>query len=123
MFDFIAGQVLQEHKADVEWSGTVIDTEGDEKKSSIPGWSLSWKHGTIYIGPCPEHKAREAAALFILLYLKGVGAQMASQLTIAYAFIDSYKEAVEMYEGLINDIGRFTREGLDSIHGSLRINR
>ena len=123
MFDFDAKQVLQFAKASVEWSDTVIDAKGNEKKSPIPGWSLSWKHGVIYIGSCPEHKAREAAALFILLYLKGVDPQMASQLIVAYAFIDSYKEAVEMYEGFINDINHFTREGLDNIHGALRINR
>lgn len=117
MFDFNVDLVLREHTVIVEWGAKIVDAEGVEKPSPIPGWSLSWKHGVIYIGPCPEHKAREAAAIFVFLWLKGVPSQMASQLIIAYAFINSYHEAIDMYEGLINDIEHFTREGLENVRG------
>lgn len=117
MFDFSFEQVLHDNEVTVEWHDKVVDSEGVERPSAIPGWSLSWKRGVIYIGPCPEHKAREAAALFVHLWLNGISAQMASQLIVAYAFINSYQEAIDMYEGLINDIEYFTREGLDNVRG------
>ena len=121
MFDFDHAQILRENEVTVEWCDTVVDTEGNTKKSPIPGWGLSWKHGWIHIGPCPEQRACEAAAMFVHLYLKGVSAQLSSQLIVAYAFIGEYREAIEMYEGLIRDIETFTREGADAIHARMRI--
>ena len=123
MFDFDHAQIRRENEVTVEWCDTIVDTEGNKKKSPIPGWGLTWKHGFIHIGPCPKQRALEAAAMFVHLYLKGVSAQLSSQLIVAYAFIGGYREAIEMYEGLINDIETFTREGLDGIHGSMRIER
>lgn len=123
MFDFDYVQILRENEVTVEWCDTIVDTEGNTSKSPIPGWGLTWKHGWIHIGPCPEQRAREAAAMFVHLYRKGVSAQLASQLIVAYAFIGEYREAIEMYKELINDIETFTREGLETLHGSMRIRR
>ena len=121
MFDFNFEQVLLENEVTVEWTPEFVDAEGTIRPSPTSGWSLSWKHGVIYIGPCAKHKAREAAAIFAHLWLQGVSAQMATQLSIAYAFIDAYHEAIDMYEGLINDIEHFTRDGLDNVRSCLRI--
>ena len=121
MFDFDPEQILCENDVEVSWWGTIVNNEGTEKKNPYPGWGLSWKHGVIFIGPCSKHKAREAAAIFVRLWLADIPTQMASHLIVAYAFIDSYREAVEMYAGLVNDIERFAREGEDAIRGSMRI--
>jgi len=123
MFDFDYAQILRENEVTVEWCDTIVDTEGNKSKSPIPGWGLTWKHGFIRIGPCTELKACEAAAIFVHLYLKGVPAQLSTQLIVAYAFIGEYREAIEMYEGLVNDIESFAREGLDNVRGSMRIER
>lgn len=121
MFDYdMIAQTLQKNEVTVEWCDTIVDTEG---KSPGPGWGLTWKHGFIHIGPCPEIRALEAAAMFVHLYLKGVSAQLSSHLIVSWAFIEEYREAIEMYEGLINDIETFTREGLDLIHGSMKERR
>lgn len=41
-------------------------------------WWLYWRHGTLFIGDMPEHEAREAAALFVYLYLQGIPYPLAS---------------------------------------------
>ena len=124
MFDFDPEQILRENDVEVSWWDTLISAEHlDYKKSPYPGWGLSWKHGVIFIGPCPKHKAREAAAIFVRLWLADIPAQMASHLIVAYAFIDSYHEAIDKYEGLITNIEQFTREGLDEVRGCLRLNQ
>jgi hypothetical protein len=81
MFDFNPEQILRENNVLVEWDDNLT-----------PGWSLSWKHGVIYIGPCCAHMARKAAAMFVYLYLKDVPAQMAANLIVCYAFIDMYRD-------------------------------
>ncbi len=111
MFDFDPEQILADNNVTVTWCDIIVDTEGRKRKGPIRGWSLSWKHGVIYIGPCPRHKAREAAAIFVTLWLKDVPAQMAAQLIVAYAFSETYHEAIGRYST--------TREGHDNIQGSI----
>ena len=111
MFDFNPEEILTQNNVEVTWL----------QDCHINGWSLSWKHGTVYIGPCTEHKAREAAAIFVLLWLKGVPAQMSVQLIIAYAFIESYHDAISQYGSLINDIEHFARERHEVLRGSITV--
>lgn len=104
MFDFDPEQILKEHYAKVEWWDTVVDNDGNTSPSPIPGWGLSWSRGVIYIGPCSEEKAREAAAIFIHLWLKGVSAQMASHLAVSCAFVDMYREKIDEYKRICQDV-------------------
>lgn len=111
MFDFNPEEILSSNNVEVTWlSGYCKD-----------GWALTWKHGTVYIGPCTELKAQEAAAIFVLLWLKGVPAQISVQLIIAYTFIESYHDAICQYGGLINDIEHFAREGHEALRGSITV--
>ncbi len=122
MFDFDPQEILAQNNVEVTWWDSVVDDYGIVKKEgAVKGWGLSWKHGAIYIGPCLKHKAIEGAAIFVLLWLKGVSAQMATQLIIAYAFIESYHDAIETYSGFINNIEHFCREGHETVRGSIRI--
>lgn len=104
MFDFDANEILAKHDAEVTWWDTVVDNEGNESESPIPGWGLSWKDGAIYIGPCKEVKAREAAAIFIILWKKDVSAQMAAHLAVCYAFIDAYADEIGHLRNTLNDV-------------------
>ncbi len=122
MFDFNPEEILTQNNVEVTWCDSIVDGHEMVKTNSpIKGWGLSWEHGAIYIGPCLGRKAIEAAAIFIFLWLRGVPAQMASQLIIAYAFIDSYHDAISRYSGLINDIEHFAREGHDELRGSITV--
>lgn len=48
------------------------------------GWFLTWRHGYMYLGPTSETIARQAAALFVGLYLRRVSAQLADALVEGY---------------------------------------
>jgi hypothetical protein len=96
MFDFNSEKVLRENGAKVIWNDKVVDIITDEVLSDpFPGWNLVWKNGTIFIGNCSEHIAREVAAIFVHLWLNGISAQMADHLIQAYAHIDRWRKAVE----------------------------
>jgi len=47
-------------------------------------WSFMWKHGTILIGQTRSEIASKAAALFVELWLRGVGAPFANKLMQGY---------------------------------------
>ncbi len=111
MFDFDPEEILSRNDVEVTW----------EQGRCKSGWSLSWKHGTVYIGPCTECKAKEAAAIFVILWSKGISAQMSVQLIIAYTFVESYHDAISKYGNLINDIEHFAREEHDALRGSITI--
>jgi hypothetical protein len=64
--------VLSEH-------AVTVKTWDDED-----GWSLTWKHGTIYIGEASEVIAKKAAAVFVSLWLMGVSASFADKLMAGY---------------------------------------
>jgi hypothetical protein len=66
--------VLKEHDVQVVY----------EKDDEFSGWSLSWKEGVMFIGETTEARAREAAALFISLWLRNVSASFADKLMQGY---------------------------------------
>lgn len=73
--------VLTENGAVVEWSKGVVDEDGNRTTSEfLAGWSLSWKHGSMFIGGTSEIIARKAGALFICLWLRGVSASFADKI-------------------------------------------
>jgi hypothetical protein len=76
--------VLRENNVTVEWCDTLVDVvDGNGNKTpagDMASWSMSWKHGTMDIGPTTEVIARKAAALFVSLWLRGVSASFADKL-------------------------------------------
>lgn len=62
------------------WDYDAILAENSVVVEWCDGWSLSWKHGTIYIGLTTETIARKAAALFVSLWLRGVSASFADKI-------------------------------------------
>jgi hypothetical protein len=68
--------ILRENKVEIAWD------EGTEEMCG--SWFLSWEHGVIAIG-CPlKPVVREAAALFVALWLRGVGGRLAAALMRGY---------------------------------------
>ena len=62
----------------------VLREHGVEVAQEESGWSLSWKHGCMHIGQTKWRIAREAAAVFVSLWLLGVSASMADTLMEGY---------------------------------------
>jgi len=77
--------VLRENDVQVEWCDTMIDGEGIEHRAGeFAGWSMSWKHGVIFVGRVSETIARKAAALFVSLWLRGVPASFCDKLMAGF---------------------------------------
>jgi hypothetical protein len=114
--------VLRDNKVKVVWDDTIVDCDGNPTKVScdwLKGWSLTWKHGVIFIGNISETMARKAAALYVSLWLRGVSASFADKLMDGYIYFLLYQETATLcFLGTI-DYGvkgpfrfRLTREGM-----------
>lgn len=86
--------VLTENGAEVVWSdSTVDDISSHPACDFLAGWSLTWKHGTMFIGGTSETIARKAGALFICLWLRGVSASFADKLMDGFVvFLERQEE-------------------------------
>lgn len=85
--------VLREHNVVVEWIDTLVDGNGNTfPAGDMAGWGLAWKGGYIAIAQTTEKIARQAAALFVSLWLRGVSASFADKL------MDGYIEYLERQE-------------------------
>jgi hypothetical protein len=62
----------------------VLRGHGVQVTQDESGWSLSWEHGCMHIGKTEWRIAREAAAVFVSLWLLGVSASMADKLMDGY---------------------------------------
>lgn len=58
-------------------------------------WSLVWKHGVMGIGQCPKSVAREAAGLFIYLWLKYTPAPVADKIMAAWVCSRCNEERID----------------------------
>ena len=77
--------VLRDNNVTVPWDDTVVDSDGNIcPAGEFAGWGLSWQHGVIYIGQTTEQIARQAAALFVSLWLRGVSASFCDKLMDGY---------------------------------------
>lgn len=77
--------ILKEQDIKVTWDNQFIDGKGNiDIDNDLAGWSLSWKHGCMYIGKTTEEIARKAAALFVGLWLRGVDCALADKLMWGY---------------------------------------
>jgi len=74
--------VLRDNNVVVEYNDTVTDGWGiTSPAGEWAGWSISWKHGVMFIGRVlNETIARKAAALFVSLWLRGVSVSFADKL-------------------------------------------
>jgi hypothetical protein len=74
-------KVLRDNSVHVVWSDRLVDGEGHEiLAGEFAGWSMSWKHGVMDIGPTTKTIARKAAALFVSLWLRHVSASFCDKL-------------------------------------------
>lgn len=78
--------VLRDNSVTVVWCDTLVDGDGGEYPCppDLCGWSLGWANGTIHIGQTTEVIAREGAALFVSLWLRGVSASFCDKLMDGY---------------------------------------
>lgn len=74
--DWTDGKPGWDYEAVLRVNGVSVVQDGD--------WSLAWKHGCIYIGQTTEKIAREAAAVFVSLWLRRVSASFAEKLMTGY---------------------------------------
>jgi hypothetical protein len=78
-------QILDDNKVEVVWSDELIDGHGNTSPAEeFAGWSLTWKHGTMFIGAVTNTIALKAAALFVSLWLRGFSASFADKLMDSY---------------------------------------
>ena len=88
-------KVLTDNDVCVEWCDK-ITSDGQTFEQAPPnlcGWGFSWVHGSIHIGCTTEAIAREAAALFVSVWLRGVSASFCDKL------MGGYIEFLERQEG------------------------
>ena len=78
--------VLAENNVLVSYGDKLIDGNGDviDAPPHLSGWSLSWKHGAMFIGQTTEEIARKAAAAFVSLWTHGMSASFADRLMLGY---------------------------------------
>lgn len=74
--------------ATVEYSDIMVDVHGNKKSyPKFASWGLSWKYGGISWTSSKgwtEKQAKGAAAMFLYLWLKGVGTSIAVRLSEMY---------------------------------------
>jgi len=118
-WDFEA--VLRENKVQVEWCDKVVDGCGTvHRAGEYAGWSMTWKHGVMFIGPVSETIARKAAALFVSLWLRGLSASFADKLMDGFIMFLELQDGTRLTFLAEIDVGdmsgqryfRLTREGL-----------
>lgn len=80
-WEFNYNQILEENRVEVYYN----DKFEGERIPEFAGWSLSWAYGCMFIGSgISEGAARQAAALFVSLWLRGVTASFGDKLMIGY---------------------------------------
>jgi hypothetical protein len=79
-------KVLADNDVTVTWEHTETDSDGRtlEVPAGMCGWAMSWKYGCIFLGRTTEDTARQASALFVSLWLRGVSASFADKLMDGY---------------------------------------
>jgi len=113
--------ILHNNDVTVEWQDTLVNCE-DERTPAPPdlcGWGFHWKNGAIFIGQTTEAIARQAAALFVSLWLRGVSASFCDKLMDGFIIVLERQENMLLtflgevdYYSHGGKFLRLTREGL-----------